>query len=326
MPRDHANVPIDMWNDDDMRKLSGAAQLLYVQLLSSASLSFAGVADWRPARLAGITRDADRESIGAAMAELIAGPFVVTDDETEEVFLRRFLAEDGLLRVPNVTKAMVTAYNRTVSPVLRGAIVWELRKVHEAHPEWKGFALTEVQALLTKTAIDPRPRPVADEPKGSGKGSGKGSDFDPLLPTTSSLLTTTDNPLRDATVAEFEESWSHWPKRAKKEPAKQEFIRAAADMGAAELKGHVVRFGDAYKATTDPQFVPGLDAWILQKRWTDDLPVSGADTRRPPVDWMNTQRPRVSAGMRALAFADQIEPLEGSKQLFMPLESLEEGM
>jgi hypothetical protein len=320
MARDHAAIRIDMWKDDDFRNLSGAAQLLYVQLLSSASLSYAGVADWRPARLAGITADASRQSVEAAMGELARGLFVVTDDETEEVLIRSFLKHDGLLQKPNVTKAMVTAYDRTVSPTLRGVLVWELRKLHDRHPEWKGFALPTVQELLTNPSIDPQ-KPFDEDSVGVPILTPHS-----LLLTPSSLLPTPDSSHREPPAAEFEEAWSHWPKKTKKEPAKQKFIRAAADIGATELKGHVIRFGDAYKASTELQFVPGLDVWIGQKRWTDDLPASSIGTTRAPVDWMNTQRPRISAGMRALAFANQINPLEGSKKLFKPLEVLDEGM
>lgn len=70
----------------------------------------------------------------------------------------------------------------------------------------------------------------------------------------------------------FESAWSHWPKKTEKDPAREKFKSVARMLGAQEIHDHIVRFGDAYAATTDRQYVPGLGTWLNKKRWSDDLP------------------------------------------------------
>lgn len=179
--RAHAAIRLDMWSDDDWRSLSVAAQHLYLHLLSTPTLSYSGVADWREARIAGVSRDATGESIRAAGDELSEALFVVYDDETEEILIRSFLKHDGLLHKPNVAKAMVTAFGKTISPVIRGVIVYELNRLHDRHPEWKAFEVVEVRDLLSRPSVNPSGIPKR-------KGSTKGSEVDPSLLTPNSLL------------------------------------------------------------------------------------------------------------------------------------------
>ena len=66
MARDRANIRTDIWNDDDFRQLSASAQLLYLQLLTSATLTYAGVADWRPKRIAALACGRNAKDVEAA--------------------------------------------------------------------------------------------------------------------------------------------------------------------------------------------------------------------------------------------------------------------
>ncbi|TFC78159.1 hypothetical protein E3O45_05970 [Cryobacterium sp. TMS1-20-1] len=198
MAREHAAIRLDMWSDDDWRALSVPAQYLYMHLLSAPNLSYAGVADWRPARIAGHSAGTTVADVVKAADELAGALFVIRDEETEEILVRSFLKHDGLLQKPNVAKAMVSAFAKTVSPVLRGVIVHELVKLYASHPEWKAFDVDSVQALLTRTAIDPvgltYPSSTAKgSGKGSAKGSVKGSEVDASLLTPNSLLLTPDS-------------------------------------------------------------------------------------------------------------------------------------
>jgi hypothetical protein len=188
MAREHANIRLDMWGDDDWRSLSLGAQHLYLHLLTSPTLSYAGIADWRPARLAGVSSDATTKSITAAADELQSLLFVIRDDETEEILIRSFLKYDGLMQKPNVAKAMVAAFTKTISRTLRGVLVFELAKLYERKPELKAFVLSEVTDLLSKPSLNP-------STIGNTKGSVKGSEVDPSLLTTNYLLLTTDNSL-----------------------------------------------------------------------------------------------------------------------------------
>ena len=75
-----------------------------------------------------------------------------------------------------------------------------------------------------------------------------------------------------AIEALFDDAYSHWPKKTEKDPAREKFKSVARMLGAQEIHDHIVRFGDAYAATTDRQYVPGLGTWLNKKRWTDELP------------------------------------------------------
>lgn len=189
MARTHAAIRLDIWGDDDWRTLSIPAQHLYLLLLTSPTLTYAGVADWRPARLAGLSALATAAEVTAAADELEAALFVIRDDETEEILVRSFLKHDGLMEKPNVAKAMVTAYGKTISATLRGVIVYQLRRLASVDPEPKAFQVREVSDLLLKASIDPTELPR----KGSAKGSVKGSQSDPSLLTPNSLLPTPDS-------------------------------------------------------------------------------------------------------------------------------------
>jgi hypothetical protein len=71
---------------------------------------------------------------------------------------------------------------------------------------------------------------------------------------------------------EFDRAWEHWPKKVERKQASARFAVAARREGAAELAEHIIRFGDAYAATTERQYVPALGVWLNGERWTDELP------------------------------------------------------
>lgn len=268
MARDRANIRTDIWNDDDFRNLSPQAQLLYLQLLTSATLTYAGVADWRPKRIAVLAAGRTPKQTEDAARELVDGLFVVIDEGTEEVLIRSFLKHDGLLQKPNVTKAMVTAYGQVYSLDLKGVIVHELNRLHDKFPDWRGFVLREVQDILGNRSVDPRE--LLRNP------SGNPSEKNPPLLTTNYLLLATDNslPALDEREIEgaFERAYSRWPKKTERKKSWEKFKRLIVDHPT--LEADVIRFGDAYARTTDKRFVPALNVWLNGERWTDELPTA----------------------------------------------------
>jgi hypothetical protein len=76
----------------------------------------------------------------------------------------------------------------------------------------------------------------------------------------------------------FEAAWSHWPKKVDRKQALERFKVAVRRIDITELVNAIIRFGDAYAATTERQFVPALGVWLKNERWTDELPVS---SKRP---------------------------------------------
>lgn len=163
MPRDHARIQTAIWSKPDFRELPVQAQHFYMLALSQPRLSYCGVLDYMPARLAKFSAKATTKSVTNAVTVLEDRGFVVVDHDTEELLIRTFVRHDGLLTSPNVTKAMVKDYQAVLSEHIKEVIVHELSRVFTASPELKGWqglreASTALHSLVT------------------GKGSRKGSD------------------------------------------------------------------------------------------------------------------------------------------------------
>jgi hypothetical protein len=77
-----------------------------------------------------------------------------------------------------------------------------------------------------------------------------------------------------ALVSLFDDAYNHWPKKVERKKSLDKFKQAAKHMDPTLLRDHIIRFGDAYAATTDRQFVPALNVWITGERWTDELPAA----------------------------------------------------
>ena len=93
----------------------------------------------------------------------------------------------------------------------------------------------------------------------------------------------------------------HWPKKQEKKKALEKFLRLAKTHDAEMILVDIVRFGDAYAATTETQFVPGLLPWLNGERWTDDLPKARTIQRAP------------TRGEENLAFLAQLAAAEGAQ-------------
>lgn len=70
----------------------------------------------------------------------------------------------------------------------------------------------------------------------------------------------------------FDDAYSHWPKKTERKKSLEKFKQAAKKISPDLLRAHVIRFGDAYAATTERQYVPALSVWLGNERWDDELP------------------------------------------------------
>lgn len=275
MSRKHANLHTDIWNDPDFRALTAQAQLLYIQMLSSATLTYAGVADWRPKRIALLSKGRTAREVEDALEELLDGLFLVVDEESEEVFVRSFFKWDGLLRKPNVTKAMVKAWDKVHSLTLKAVIVHELQRLRSQFPEWPAFVAGVVDELCERDSLDPREVVAGRVP---GRVSERDAERNAPLLTTNYLLPTTGLPATDSAPSAqeieslFDQAYSRWPKKAERKKSLEKFKQACRKRDPDELVADIIRFGDAYAATTDVQYVPALVVWLNGERWTDALP------------------------------------------------------
>lgn len=148
MARDRANINTNIWVDNDWRGLDDDEQRLYMLLMTHPTLSYAGVADWRPGRLAAMSRSGSRERVELAAKGLQSQRFVFIDDDTEEILIRSFLRHDGLLKQPKLAVSMANAFGSIASNEVRMVVVHELKRLHDEHPDWKAFGVPQVEGLL----------------------------------------------------------------------------------------------------------------------------------------------------------------------------------
>jgi hypothetical protein len=188
MARDHARIRLDIWADEDWRDLPSLPQWLYLHLLSAPSLSFCGVTDWRPARIAALAVDLSASDVEYAAAWLEAWQFLIIDRETEEALIRSWVKHDGLLASPNMTKAMVKAHGAIGSGILRAVIVDQLERLKQNSPGLAGWK--HIGTVLRKRSLTVDEAFLKLPPNPSIKGSANPSEIRAELQTPYSVLHT----------------------------------------------------------------------------------------------------------------------------------------
>ncbi len=190
MARTFAQVKTAIWGEDHFRELRGDAQLLYFMLKTAPKLSYCGVTDWRPGRIAANNADWTTDRAIEAGLELHRGLFIVVDEATEEVLIRTFVKHDGFMESPNIASAMVREYASIASKHLRGVLIHELIRLHESDPDLKGWKKAEV--LLGNPSVNPSINPSgwgSVNPSEVAEGTLEGTPrlTPPSLPSPSSL-------------------------------------------------------------------------------------------------------------------------------------------
>lgn len=224
MARDRASISTNLWTDQDWRNLPTAEQHLYMMLLSHPTLSYAGVADWRTARLAAMTGDATPESIEAAADGLQAARFVFIDDETEEILIRSFLRHDGLLKQPKLSISMVNAYGAIASSRIREVVTHELQRLYAEYPSWAAFGQEKVLALTKGKGNDMAEFTQSFTHAVTPSFTLKPAQADPL-PTTTATTTTTNSSSRRSPETRIPDDWK--PSEAHKAKAAEKHLDAA---------------------------------------------------------------------------------------------------
>lgn len=143
MPRVEARIFTSIWKDPDFLALSPTAQRLYMFLLSQDDLTYCGVLPLRERRWAtkatGLTAgevECDLKALeGTAYPaanpdpEAARTPFVITDPETGELFVRALMRRDGSWKQPNLLKLAMESAEQVESPQIRAALAAELRRL-----------------------------------------------------------------------------------------------------------------------------------------------------------------------------------------------------
>ncbi len=174
MARTEARIFTSIWKDSAFRALDPDAQRMYLFLLSQADLSYCGVISLREKRWARASEGLTTDDVTAALKALSEGfvePFLVVDEDTEEVLIRSFIRNDGLWKQPNLIKAAREAAGLVESPAILAALVEDLHRIPlaESSSDLVRTLMGDFIADLEKGSDNPSPNP-----------SGKGSD-DPSL-------------------------------------------------------------------------------------------------------------------------------------------------
>lgn len=159
MARDHSRWYLRAWGDPEWRALHPMSQWLYRLIVDHETLSYAGVADWRPNRLCRLASPVTADEIEIVAADLEERLYLLIDRDTEEVLVRSFVRNDRILYQPNVSQAMVKAWDGIASEALRGVLVHELRRLKKDQRDAKSwsdkFAGPMLARMLDAPDVDP---------------------------------------------------------------------------------------------------------------------------------------------------------------------------
>lgn len=285
MAREFAQIKLAIWADDNWREQPAMARYLYLTLLTSPTLSHCGVADWRPARIASLNGMAAREveSMGGI---LVASLYLVIDSESEEVLIRSFVRNDGLMKQPKMAVAMASAHAAVASREIRGVIVHELKRLREEFPDLSGWGSERATELLGLRSIDPSTYPCGKGfTKGIGTPIGKGSPTPAPTPTTTPADSSLSPIATDAAETDnrFDEFWDTYSHKVGRRPAENAYRAALKKSGV--TPDLLVASAAAYitwqmSEGKHPEFTKHAATWLRGEHWRDERPARVAPRTR----------------------------------------------
>lgn len=307
MAREYARVKVTIWGDVDFRGLTPAAQHLYFMLLTDPDLNMAGIADWRPSRIVRRAAGWTVAAVNDAAQELADRDFIVLEEATEEALVRSFVRHDGVLKSPNLTRAMVKDYAAAGSDAIRETIAREVARGAQEEPDAKGLTAA---AELLKKPTSKGSKSVPDRfDSSSGNRSGRVPDrfesssvnhsrrvpdrFEPISPIPQPS-TSNQQPRRGASAAAaaagtdtpstptFDDFWKAYPKQVAEKLAKAAWGRATVDADPADILAGLHAQLPTLRAVSDPKFIPNPSTWLNDGRWTDQPPVEDDPWRDLP--------------------------------------------
>lgn len=261
MVREYAKIYTSIRDDPDFRRLSASAQALYFQLLIGGKLSKCGSDDWRPRRLAPLFGGATPRDVEKWGRELAEARFLLLDEDTEEVLLRTYIRYDGILKSPNMVKAMVAAWRDLGSPSLQRAVLVEVQRTVASGSDLKG--LPELPEHFLEPLAD-EPETLPDDPAPP-----------PAVEPPSSSLALASPPVPSSTQPDrFDEFWAAYPKRGQhqnpRKTAKDKWVRVIKTVDPQVLIDAAAAYAKT-RAEEDPRFTAQAVVWLNQERWNDKL-------------------------------------------------------
>lgn len=141
MARQYAQIQVAIWSDEDFKSLSPELQHMFFVLISQPRMNLCGVIDFIQSRIARCVHEWTTDDVERLVKGLEAERYVVVDRDTQELLVRTFIRNDGLLKMPNVAQGMASDYGEVMSQKLRDVIESELKKAFGDDPElggWRG--------------------------------------------------------------------------------------------------------------------------------------------------------------------------------------------
>lgn len=139
MARNYAKIQTTIWSDEDFKSLDPTLQHTYFVLVSQPRLSMCGLLDYFPQRLAMCSDGWTVDDVETRIKGLEARRYVVVDRDTQELLVRSFIRNDGVLLSPNLATSAIREYAEVMSQKLRDAIESELVKAYREDSSLKSW-------------------------------------------------------------------------------------------------------------------------------------------------------------------------------------------
>lgn len=334
MARNYAAVSRGIWIDDDFIQLTPAAQHLYFVLLTDPKLSYCGVSDWYPKRIATRAKNWTPDTIYQAALELDEKRLVIFDEDTEEYLIKSFVRYDGVLRHNRLCVSMASAYADIASRELRGVIVHQLMRIHSEEPDLPAWSKPKVLDVLRRPVIDPNNAPrlgmrlaislgqELDIGLAQSLGQTSQSVWEPPTPAPAPAPLHQHHLSRDISItsdeddqsqskdltrpaaSRFDEFWSVYPRKVGKQKARTKYASATRRASEETI------INGARRLATDPnlpeqQFIPHPTTWLERNGWEDE-PLPPRHTTTPT----GKARDFIEAGERLQAQIESAQHLQ----------------
>ena len=267
--REYAQLKLSIWNDRDFTALSTDAQLVYIMAMSHPTTNLAGVLDYAPQKFARLAGGLTVKRVVAAVDELSAARFVVTDDETGEMLVRSAVRASGAWKKPTTAASIANSVENTFSDKLRDVLADELRRAVVEDPAAQGKAAAEKlltcangisapSGSYTSSYIDPSTGPRLVSERDRDRDRDRDTNAQPAV---------AREPSR------FPDWWSIWGKKKAKGDAEKAYKAAVPKkISHDDLMTKTRAYWDHVKASgTDLQYVPYPATWLRAEQWDDDL-------------------------------------------------------
>ncbi|MBE5453447.1 hypothetical protein E3G52_000311 [Mycobacteroides abscessus] len=132
MPRDHGRILTTIWRDNDFQQRSPDAQRMYMLLLSQQNVNNAGILPLQIAKWAKGCVHTSVADVRSAIDELTQHLYVVYDEDTEELLVRTYIRNDGVLKHKYLFANALKCAQAVESPALRTVLASELRRTRRA--------------------------------------------------------------------------------------------------------------------------------------------------------------------------------------------------